>query len=104
MTTPTPTSNAPGVSGLALPAGDVPAGLPDAAALAQLANAFFTALPGREPEPAIDLAPVGTSPQLNALPVADAAPIASHVPVLGVPTQYAAALPQLAPGLSLIHI
>jgi cysteine desulfurase/selenocysteine lyase len=98
MTTPTPTSNAPGVSGLALPAGDVPAGLPDAAALAQLANAFFTALPGREPEPAIDLAPEGTSPQLSALPVADAAPIASQVPVLGVPTQYAAALPQLAPG------
>ncbi|MDA4826545.1 hypothetical protein, partial [Enterobacter kobei] len=67
MTTPTPTSNAPGVSGLTLPAG-----LPDPAALAQLANAFFTALPGSEPEPAIDLAPAGASPQLSALPVADA--------------------------------
>ncbi|WP_439893202.1 family 2A encapsulin nanocompartment cargo protein cysteine desulfurase (plasmid) [Ralstonia sp. 25C] len=98
MTTPTPTSNAPGVSGLALPTGDVPAGLPDVAALAQLANAFFTALPGSEPEPTIDLAPVGTSPQLSALPVADAAPIAPQVPVLGVPTQYAAALPQVASG------
>jgi cysteine desulfurase/selenocysteine lyase len=98
MTTPTLTSNAPGVSGLAPAVGDVPAGLPDVAALAQLANAFFTALPGHEPEPSIDLAPAGTSPQLSALPVADAAPIAPQVPVLGVPTQYAAALPQAASG------
>ncbi len=98
MTTPTPTSNPPGVSGLALPAGDVPAGLPDVAALAQLANAFLTALPGREPEPVIDLAPAGATPQLSALPVADAAPVEPPVPVLGVPTQYAAALPQAASG------
>jgi cysteine desulfurase/selenocysteine lyase len=102
MTIPTPTSNPAGVSGLALPVAEVPAGLPaglpDPAALAQLANAFFTALPGAEPEAAIDLTPAGAAPQLSPLPTAQAVPVEPRVPVQGVPTQYAAALPQAASG------
>ncbi|WP_414441866.1 family 2A encapsulin nanocompartment cargo protein cysteine desulfurase [Burkholderia sp. 22PA0106] len=45
MTTPTPTAD------LAAPGARAPVGLPDPAALAQLANAFFSALPGRADAP-----------------------------------------------------
>ena len=69
MTTPTPTSNAPGVSGLTLPVGDVPAGLPDAAALAQLANAFFTALPQYLPAGSASVSSFGSKPRKARAPL-----------------------------------
>ncbi|MEX3630023.1 MAG: cysteine desulfurase, partial [Burkholderia sp.] len=62
MTTPTPTAD------LASPGARAPAGLPDPATLARLANVFFASLPGQAavgdaPAPAVGSGAAGLVPQ-----------------------------------------
>lgn len=74
-----------------------PAGLPDVAGLAQLANAFFASLPGgalvRPGAPSGDLAPAVSTAQAREAPPAG---IADGLD-LGSPEAYAAALPSVFP-------
>ncbi|WP_205755267.1 family 2A encapsulin nanocompartment cargo protein cysteine desulfurase [Azotobacter chroococcum] len=75
----------------------VPAGLPDVAGLAQLANAFFASLPGGAPvrpgAPPGELAPAVSTAQVREAPPAG---IADGLD-LGSPGAYAAALPTVFP-------
>ena len=76
-TSTTMSTNNLGITGLSAPLADVPVaegspaalGLPDAAVVAQLANALFTALPGRPTVPGT-AADVQAAPPTSALPVA----------------------------------
>ncbi|PLZ03869.1 cysteine desulfurase [Burkholderia sp. WAC0059] len=66
MTMQTPTANPSGAGALPeVPAGGVPPGLPDPAALARLANGFFAAFPGSTPAAA---ASAGSGGAASALP------------------------------------
>jgi cysteine desulfurase / selenocysteine lyase len=72
----TPTAELPGTSPLSGTPG-VPAGLPDPAQLARLANAFFSALPGSAATPGISAASGAVGGVPSALPAA--APVISSV-------------------------
>ncbi|KAF1053299.1 MAG: Cysteine desulfurase [Burkholderia gladioli] len=78
MTTPTPTAD------LAAPGARAPAGLPDPAALAQLATAFFSALPGRADAPGAALA-LAANPAPTGSPLAGPGGTGTGVPSQGVP-------------------
>ncbi|WP_354682951.1 family 2A encapsulin nanocompartment cargo protein cysteine desulfurase [Cupriavidus necator] len=85
MTTLTPTSN-PGASIPAAP--QVPAGLPDPAALARLAGAFFAALPGKPADHAPELAPalaVAGNPAPAGSPLAGPGGTGTGVPGAAIP-------------------
>lgn len=72
ITSTTMSTNSPSITGLSAPVADAsPAalGLPDAALIAQLANALFTALPGRPTVPAF-AADAQAVPPTSALPTA----------------------------------
>ncbi|HYQ39054.1 MAG TPA: hypothetical protein VER09_08975, partial [Pseudomonas sp.] len=88
-----------------LPGAEAPAGLPDVAALAQLANQFFASLPGEafaRPAPASELTLGDGAPSLAA-----AEPRATATSPAGTradgqplpPEAYAAAIPQVAPSV-----
>ncbi|WP_029043372.1 family 2A encapsulin nanocompartment cargo protein cysteine desulfurase [Cupriavidus sp. WS] len=85
MTTLTPTSNPAAGSPAGLPgAPSVPPGLPDPAALARLAGAFFSALPGTSPA-AVQSPPLVNNPAPPGSPVAGPGGTGTGVPGAAIP-------------------
>ncbi|SAK99388.1 cysteine desulfurase, SufS family [Caballeronia pedi] len=102
MTIPTPTANPVSHASPSLPQADAPAGLPDVATLARLANAFFSSVPGSATPAAASLGSGGGESISAALPfTAPATSVASNPAPPGSPLAGPGGTGTGVPGLSI---